>query len=76
SLSTLDVPEASVAPTIDGVADDAWADAPVIRTSRTVEGAADGATADVRTLWRGDSLFVLFEVTDPEVDLSNSDPWN
>lgn len=75
-LSTLDVPEASVAPRIDGVADDAWAGAPVIRTSRTVEGASDGATADVRTLWRGGSLFVLFEVTDPEVDLSNSDPWN
>lgn len=75
-LSSVDVPEASAAPVIDGTVDEAWAGAPLIRTERTVEGAADGATADVRTLWRGNSLFVLFEVADPEIDLSNSDPWN
>ena len=36
---------------------------------------ADGAVATVRTLWSGDTLYVLAEVADPVVDVSGSDPW-
>jgi len=75
-LSTVDIPEAPTAPSIDGFADEVWAGASTVSTGRTVEGATDGAVADVHMLWRDDSLFVLFEVTDSVIDLSNSDPWN
>ncbi|QAY69000.1 endo-1,4-beta-xylanase [Xylanimonas protaetiae] len=77
-LSTVDVAEAAGdAPVVDGVVDDAWAAANVVHTGTKVEGAADGAQADVRTLWKGDdTLYVLYEVTDPVIDVSSSDPWN
>jgi len=76
-LSTVDVVEAAGdAPVIDGVVDDAWADANVVTTGKVVEGAEDGASADVRTLWKGDdTLYVLAEVTDPVIDVSSGDPW-
>ncbi len=63
------------APTVDGQRDAAYDDAPVALTGRTVEGAADGASAEVRTLWSGNTLYVLYDVTDPVIDLSASDPW-
>ncbi|BDZ39056.1 endo-1,4-beta-xylanase [Microbacterium suwonense] len=74
-LSYLDIPELP-APSIDGAVDPVWADAAVARTETLVEGAAAGATAQVRTLWQGNTLYVLYEVTDPALDNSNSDPWN
>ncbi len=74
-LSTVDVAAAPAAPEIDGTIDAAWQSATTVHTGRTVEGSADGATADVRTLWAEDTLYVLFEVTDPVVDVSGSDPW-
>ncbi|PZR54264.1 hypothetical protein DNL40_04955 [Xylanimonas oleitrophica] len=76
-LSTLEVVQAAAAPAVDGVVDDVWADAQVVTTGKTVEGAADGASAEVRTLWEGEhTLYVLFEVTDPVIDVSSGDPWN
>ncbi|MCR2824847.1 endo-1,4-beta-xylanase [Microbacterium sp. zg.Y909] len=74
-LSFLQVPELP-APAMDGRIDDVWQRAAVAVTAKTVEGSADGATAEVRTLWQGDSLYALFEVTDPVRDATNSDPWN
>jgi endo-1,4-beta-xylanase len=74
-LSYLEVPEAA-APTIDGAVDATWAQAAVATTANLVEGNAAGATADVRTVWQGNTLYALFEVTDPEIDTTNSDPWN
>ncbi len=74
-LSTVDVAAAPAVPVIDGAIDDAWQAASSVHTSRTVEGNAAGATADVRTLWADDTLYVLYEVSDPELDVSGSDPW-
>lgn len=74
-LSSVAVPEARVAPEIDGVADGVWAGAPSVTTGTQVSGTG-GASADVRTLWRGSTLYVLADVTDPTVDLTASDPWS
>ena len=74
-LSTVDVEAAGTAPVIDGSVDDVWQAATSVHTGNTVEGSADGATADVRTLWADDTLYVLFEVADPVLDVSGSDPW-
>jgi endo-1,4-beta-xylanase len=73
-LSFLQVPEL-VAPTVDGQVDAAYADAAVATTARTVEGSDEGASAEVRSLWQGNTLYALFDVTDPVIDLSGSDPW-
>lgn len=74
-LSTLETPQLA-APAVDGVVDDVWAGIPSVTTGNTVEGNSAGAYADVRTLWEGNTLYVLYEVTDPVIDSSNSDPWN
>ncbi|HWV79726.1 MAG TPA: endo-1,4-beta-xylanase [Isoptericola sp.] len=73
-LSYLEVAEATTAPQVDGAVDDVWADASAVTTDRQIEGDG-GATATVRTLWSGDTLYVLAEVADPTVDVSGSDPW-
>ncbi|MFC5381747.1 endo-1,4-beta-xylanase [Aquipuribacter nitratireducens] len=63
-----------VAPTVDGDVDDVWSDAQVVTTDTQVSGTG-GATAAVRTLWQGQTLYVLAEVSDDEVDTTGSDPW-
>src|SRR5690625_282970 len=68
------IPEAEVAPEMDGDIDGVWNSAAEVSTAKEIDG-TDGAQAQVRTLWRGETLFVLMEVTDPHVDLSGSDPW-
>ncbi|MFE5334586.1 endo-1,4-beta-xylanase [Isoptericola sp. NPDC056573] len=73
-LSYLEVAEAATPPQVDGTVDEAWADASAVTTDRQIEGEG-GATATVRTLWSGDTLYVLAEVADPTVDVSGSDPW-
>lgn len=73
-LSYTEVAQTTAAPVIDGVVDEAWSGAGVIRTDKQVEGTG-GATAEVRTLWQGTTLYVLAEVTDPVLDASGSDPW-
>lgn len=73
-LSYLEVVETATAPVIDGAVDPVWAQAGVVTTEKQVLG-TDGAIARVRTLWRGQTLYVLAEVTDPVVDVSGSDPW-
>ncbi|KGM08501.1 glycoside hydrolase, partial [Cellulomonas bogoriensis 69B4 = DSM 16987] len=51
-LSFTEIPEATVAPEIDGEIDDVWNDASVVTTGRTVEGSAStNATANVSLLW-------------------------
>jgi endo-1,4-beta-xylanase len=57
-----------------GAADADWAAAGVVWTDKLVEGTG-GATALAATLWRGQTLYVLMDVTDPVVDVSGSDPW-
>nr|MDT0660892.1 endo-1,4-beta-xylanase [Micromonospora sp. DSM 115978] len=73
-LSYLEVVQARTAPQIDGAVDPAWAGANQVRTEKQVSG-TDGAVATVRTLWRGQTLYVLAEVADPVVDVTGSDPW-
>ncbi|WP_456846193.1 endo-1,4-beta-xylanase [Cellulomonas sp. P5_C6] len=73
-LSTTQIAEAPTAPSIDGAEDDLWADAGTVRTDKQTNGTG-GALADVRTLWRDNTLYVLADVTDPDVDLTGSDPW-
>ncbi|MFE5672242.1 endo-1,4-beta-xylanase [Agromyces sp. NPDC056523] len=73
-LSLLEVVEAGAAPTVDGAIDAAWDGANSVRTEKAVVGET-GASADVRTLWSGDTLYMLAEVADPIVDVTGSDPW-
>jgi endo-1,4-beta-xylanase len=73
-LSYLEVPEAAAAPVVDGAVDDVWGSANEVTTTKEVEGSG-GAVATVRTLWRGNILYVLADVADPVVDVSGSDPW-
>jgi len=73
-LSFLEVVETPTAPAIDGAVDAVWAAANTVTTAKVVSGTA-GATADVRTLWKGSTLYVLADVTDPVIDTTGSDPW-
>lgn len=75
-LHYVEIPEALAPPTVDGRIDDVWQSAAVVTTATRVEGSAEGATAAVRTLWHGNTLYALYEVTDPVIDSSSSDPWN
>ncbi|MFB4290193.1 endo-1,4-beta-xylanase [Nonomuraea sp. ATR24] len=61
-------------PVVDGVVDAAWARAPRVRTATRIEGAS-GAQARVRSLWHGDTLYVLAEVSDAELSEQPPDPW-
>lgn len=73
-LSFLPIAEAASAPTIDGEVDDVWSGVDPVGTDLLIEGEV-GATAQVRTLWRGDQLYVLAEVTDAVVDSTGTNPW-
>lgn len=73
-LAVTEVAPAAEPPAIDGAVDDGWSDATAIATDTQVEGEG-GATAQVRTLWSADSLYVLAEVADPEIDTSGLSPW-
>ncbi len=73
-LSFTEVVEAPTGPSIDGAIDDAWALATAVSTDKQITGTG-GATAKVRTLWKGDTLYVLAEVADPTLDATGSDPW-
>ena len=77
-LSFTAVAEAPTAPTIDGTVDDVWSLAEAISTDKQVSGSADGAaTGEFRTLWSGDgtTLYVLADVTDPQLNADASSPW-
>ncbi len=73
-LSYLEVIGTGAAPAVDGVVDGVWANANVVRTEKRVEGSTN-AQADVRTLWQGNTLYVLMEVTDPVIDVTSGNPW-
>ena len=74
-LSYLEVAQADVAPTIDGTIDPVWATANTVSTDKVQSGDPNGATAKVKTLWSGDTLYVLAQVTDPTIDLSSSNAY-
>jgi len=74
-LSFTQAVEADRAPAFGAAMDPIWNDGVAIRTGLTQDGAEDGATAIVHTLWHDDTLYVRFDVTDPTIDVSASDPW-
>ncbi|WP_191089668.1 endo-1,4-beta-xylanase [Nesterenkonia ebinurensis] len=75
-LSYHQAPEAEQAPELNAELTDAWADATTLTTGVEIEtGPRQGATAEVYTLWEGETLHLLADVTDPDVDVSASDPW-
>ena len=62
------------APAIDGEVDLIWALATTVSTDKQITG-TDTATADVKTLWKGNTLYVLAHVHDDVLDDMASDPW-
>jgi endo-1,4-beta-xylanase len=74
ALSHTDVPEAAIAPTIDGELDPVWGTANSVETTKQVSG-SNGAVGTFHLLWKGQTLYVYAEVADPTVDTTGSDPW-
>jgi endo-1,4-beta-xylanase len=74
-VSYVEVPETSITPVIDGVADDdAWSQAVTVSTDKQIVGDG-GATAAAHLTWQADTLYIVMDVTDPTIDLTGSDPW-
>ncbi|HEY8473179.1 MAG TPA: endo-1,4-beta-xylanase [Natronosporangium sp.] len=71
----VDVPETGTAPVIDGQIEAGWQDAAAVTTEVLVEGSADGAKGTFRLLWDEQTLYVLAEVTDPQLNADNSNAW-
>lgn len=77
-LSFTETVATETAPTIDGTVDSSWAVANVFETGKQVSGPGSGeatASAKVRTMWRGQTLYLLAEVADDTLDATGSDPW-
>ena len=74
ALSSADVPEAAIAPVIDGTLDPVWSTSNSVQATKTVSG-SNGALGTFHLLWKGQTLYVYAEVADPTVDVSGSDPW-
>ncbi|UBU15879.1 endo-1,4-beta-xylanase [Nonomuraea gerenzanensis] len=67
-------PHRQAPPVLDGAVDRMWSGVPEIRTGTWIQGTS-GATAKVRSLWSGSTLYVLAQVTDPELSESSANPW-
>ena len=74
-LSFTTIPQASVAPVIDGTKDAVWGEASTVTTNKLISGSADGAKATVYQLWKDDYLYVLADVTDPTIDVSSPNAY-
>jgi endo-1,4-beta-xylanase len=74
-LSFTTIPEASVAPVIDGTKDAVWAAASTVTTNKLLSGSADGAKAKVYQLWKDGYLYVLADVTDATIDVSSPNAY-
>lgn len=61
-------------PTIDGEIDAAWNNAPALQINR-YQMAWQGANGIAKALWDEDHLYVLFQVSDSNLDDSSADPW-
>jgi endo-1,4-beta-xylanase len=62
------------APVIDASVDAVWALADTVLTGKQITG-TNTATADVKTLWQGNTLYVLAHVQDAVLNDTASDPW-
>jgi endo-1,4-beta-xylanase len=74
-MALVEIHQASAAPKIDGTEDAVWASASSVETGKQAEGTGP-ATAVVKTLWKGDTLYVLMKVTDAKLDDTASNPWD
>lgn len=61
-------------PKIDGKIDAAWEKAPKLPITR-YQMAWQGATGTARVLWDNKNLYVLFEVSDSQLDKGSANPW-
>lgn len=61
-------------PVIDGDIDGIWKYASAFTTDRWVQGTS-GSTAKVRTLWDGNQLYILAEVTDSNLTKRSANVW-
>lgn len=61
-------------PTVDGTVDAIWNDAPAMPLSR-YQMAWQGATGTAKALWDDHNLYVLFQVTDQQLDHASANPW-
>lgn len=75
AVDHVEIPHTTGTLAVDGEIEAAWDTAATVRTDVLVEGSADGAKADVRLLWDEQRLYVLAEVTDPQLDAGSSNPW-
>lgn len=62
------------APVIDGNIDPIWANAKTISTDTWVQGTS-GSTAKVKTMWKGDYLYVLANVTDSHLSKKSTNAY-
>lgn len=61
-------------PVIDGTADAIWSSAPEMAVNR-YQLAWQGASGTARTLWDDQNLYVLVQVSDAQLDKSNTNVW-
>lgn len=61
-------------PNMDGEIDDIWNSSNVINTDTNIQG-TNNAKAKVRTLWDENYIYLLYEVTDSNLDKSSKDAY-
>lgn len=61
-------------PVIDGIVDDIWNDTEVMKINR-YQMAWQGANGTARALWDDKNLYVLFQVSDTQLDKGSPNPW-
>ncbi|PLS24366.1 endo-1,4-beta-xylanase [Bifidobacterium imperatoris] len=71
------VPADAQAPVVDGDGTDAvWQQANEVSLDAVTSGVGQvEAQATAKTLWKGNKLYALVQVKDPNVSLTNSNPW-
>lgn len=61
-------------PTIDGVVDSIWSQAPAMAVNQ-YQMAWQGATGVAKALWDDENLYVLIQVSDTQLDKSSANVW-
>ncbi|WEK54632.1 MAG: endo-1,4-beta-xylanase [Candidatus Cohnella colombiensis] len=61
-------------PTIDGIVDDVWSGTPEIPMNQ-YQMAWKGATGVAKALWDNENLYVLFQVSDAQLDKTSTNAW-
>jgi endo-1,4-beta-xylanase len=61
-------------PVIDGAVDAIWSNTPTLQVNQ-YQMAWQGATGTAKVLWDDSGLYILFQVSDTELDKSSTNPW-